>query len=172
KGLRDDPNEQQRDKIQQHHEIEAPQPPCLKKEYLAAHNSRQNTHPEGKQPPVEEIESAQRNRGDRRDLRRGQAMFAPHEWLPKDEKPEVHEHRTARPEILRAPHRGKMQRHQHDEKQPSPRPRDEQLGNLERGSRRHTLSHLRSGSAEGSALKGLGCMYPSLGLWVEASWGL
>ena len=90
-------------------------------------------------------------------------MFAPHERLPEDEKPEVREHQTARPEILRAPHCGKMQGHQHDEKQPSPRPRDEQLGNLERGSRRYTLSHLRSGFAEGSALKGLRYMYPLCG---------
>ena len=92
-------------------------------------------------------------------------MFAPHEWLPEDEKPEVREHQTARPEIFGAPHRRKMQGHQHDEKQPSPRPRHEQLGNLERGSRRHTLSHLRPGSAEGSALKGRQYMYPLPSLW-------
>ncbi len=36
-------------------------------------------------------------------------MLAPHERLPEYEKPEVREHQTARPEVLRAPHRGKVQ---------------------------------------------------------------
>jgi len=45
-----------------------------------------------------------------------------------------------------------VQGREHDEKQPSPRSRDEQLGSLERGGRRHAGSHLVS---RGSALKNL-----------------
>jgi len=53
----------QRDEVQQHDKVEAPQPLGLEQENLAAHDPRQNAHPKREQPPVQEIHAADRNDG-------------------------------------------------------------------------------------------------------------
>jgi len=101
--FRNDPNEQQRHEVEQREQIEAPQPARLEEKDLAAHDARQDAHPEREQPPVQEVERPERDRGDRGDLGRREAPLRPHEGLPQDEDAEMREASARAPSCPRHP---------------------------------------------------------------------
>ena len=118
--LGEDGDGEQREEIDQHHEIDPPLPLCVVLIDLAAHQPGDDHHPEREQPPVEAHHQAERDQQEDHTLARRDPLLGVQERLPQEKQPEMREQQRARPRVGDAAENGDVQKEQHRDHYQSP----------------------------------------------------